>query len=531
MKDSPIPLFDDGLLPGLGRMLRGWAEAWNNFWFKPGSPTTLGLIRICAGILILYVHLAYSYDLFEFFGADGWMSLKRANQQRFESPWYGTSSRWVGTVPSLYLPDEREPLVDWLKEVASEPRKKQLAISELRRAPDGNPDSGVTVPGYFRSLPLGSVADLKPNRDWDLPPAPTRTQVIVFLENLPEDQAERDWLLDYIKTWGADPRQLHHIGGYYWSVWFHVTDPAWMVATHVFVCVVIFLFTIGFATRVTSVLSWLAAISYIQRSPITLFGGDTMMNLVLLYLMIAPCGAALSVDRLLARWWVVRRARQRGLPVPDWAPPQPSVSATFALRMIQINFCIIYFAAGTSKLLGGNWWNGTAIYYTLANYEFAPLRNTAFLNFLRSICQNRLLWEIVMAGGSYATLALEIGFPFLVWNRRLRPLMLACSLSLHVFIAAFMGLVAFSLLMATMVMSFIPGSALEPLLRWARQRLGMAEARPPAAETETHVAAAEDETPEAATVGAERDKGRRKKHKKGKHEHDEYENSVTEKLP
>jgi hypothetical protein len=530
VKDSPSATFDDGLLSGLARMGRGWVEAWNRFWFQPGSPTTLGLIRLCAGVLTLYVHLAYSYDLFEFFGADGWMNLKRANQQRHEAPWYGTSTRWVGMVPSLYLPDDREPLVDWIKEVAADPRKTQLAISELRRAPDGNPESGITIPGYFRSLPLGAVADLNMKRDWDLPPAPTRTQLIVFLEGLPADPAERDRLLDYLKEWGADPRQLHHIGASYWSVWFHVTDPTWMVVTHVFICVVIFLFTIGCCTRVTSVLTWLAALSYIQRSPVTLFGGDTMMNLLLLYLMLAPCGAALSVDRLLARWWTVRRARQAGRPVPDWEPPQLTPSATFALRLIQINFCIIYLASGTSKLLGGNWWNGTAVYYTMANYEFAPLRNTFYLNFLRGICQNRFVWEVMMAGGSYATLALEIGLPFLVWNRRLRPLLVFCSLSLHIFIAVFMGLVAFSLLMATMVVSFIPSSTFEPLLRWARQRLGMGDAAPYRGEVETALAADEDEAPVAAAA-AEQEKGRRKKHKKGKHEPEEYENSVTEKLP
>lgn len=528
MKDSPFQAFDDGLLPGLGRVYRGWVAAWDRFWFQPGSPTTLGLIRLCAGVLTLYVHLAYSYDLFEFFGADGWMNLKRANQQRYEAPWYGTSTRWVGTVPSLYLPDERAPLVDWIKEVAAEPRTKQLAISELRRAPDGNPGNGITVPGFFRNLPLGSVADLKPNRDWDLPPAPTRTQLIVFLEGLPDNQAERDWLLDYLKEWGADPRQLHHVGGCYWSVWYHVTDPGWMVATHVFICVVIFLFTIGCCTRVTSVLTWLAALSYIQRSPVTLFGGDTMMNLLLIYLMIAPSGATLSVDRLLARWWTVRRARRAGRPVPDWEAPPPCISATFALRLIQVNLCIIYFVSGTSKLLGGNWWNGTSVYYTMANYEFAPLRNTFYLNFLRGLCQTRTVWELVMAGGSYATLAMEIGFPFLVWNRRLRPLLLASALAMHVSIALLMGLVAFSLLMATMVLSFIPSGTLDPLLRWARQRLGLTEAVPQPSESE--VAADEDEATVAAAA-SDQEKGRRKKHKKGKQEPEEYENSVTEKLP
>ena len=48
------------------------------------------------------------------------------------------------------------------------------------------------------------------------------------------------------------------------------------------------------------------------------------------------------------------------------------MSANFATRLIQINFCLIYFAAGTSKLLGTSWWNGTAPNRFLLNYSFAP---------------------------------------------------------------------------------------------------------------------------------------------------------------
>src|SRR5262249_6064555 len=129
----------------------------------------------------------------------------------------------------------------------------------------------------------------------------TRWHIIRFIKNLPDDKVARQAKLAYMKEWQLDPDTLWQRGLYTWSIWFHVTDPGWMVATHVAVLVVMFLFAIGFCTRVTSVLTWMAAVSYIQRSTVTLFGGDTMMNILLIYLMIGPSGAALSVDRLLAR--------------------------------------------------------------------------------------------------------------------------------------------------------------------------------------------------------------------------------------
>src|SRR5262249_3297931 len=97
------------------------------------------------------------------------------------------------------------------------------------------------------------------------------------------------------------PRLPSWQGNYSWSVWFHVTDPAAMRLVHAGGLAILVLFTLGIWTRVSAVLAWLVAMSYIQRSPITLFGMDTIISILLLYLMIGPSGAALSGDRLAAR--------------------------------------------------------------------------------------------------------------------------------------------------------------------------------------------------------------------------------------
>src|SRR5206468_127130 len=49
-----------------------------------------------------------------------------------------------------------------------------------------------------------------------------------------------------------------------WSVYFHLSDRAWIIAVHALFLVVISLFTIGFCTRLTAVLTWVAIMSYIQ---------------------------------------------------------------------------------------------------------------------------------------------------------------------------------------------------------------------------------------------------------------------------
>src|SRR5207245_3447491 len=179
---------------------------------------------------------------------------------------------------------------------------------------------------------------------------------------------------DYMSRWdGVNPRAAHARGYEAFSIWYHVTDPTGMMIVHTGVLVVMFLFTIGFCTRVTSILSWLGGLSYIQRSPVSVFGMDAMMSILLFYLMIAPSGAALSVDRLIGRFWATWRALRKNMPAPMNLQPPPRVSANLALRLLQVHFCFIYLASGLSKLLGHAWWNGTAVWGTMAVYEYSPM--------------------------------------------------------------------------------------------------------------------------------------------------------------
>ena len=61
-------------------------QRWKDFWFHPADPTTLGFIRIMTGLLVLYIHLAYSLDLQSFFGPHGWYAGRFIERERHESP-------------------------------------------------------------------------------------------------------------------------------------------------------------------------------------------------------------------------------------------------------------------------------------------------------------------------------------------------------------------------------------------------------------------------------------------------------------
>src|SRR5436189_2454491 len=79
-------------------MRRAWA-AWCRFWFTPADPTPLCLMRIVAGLLVLYVHVAYTFDLHALFGPDAWYPTAQADRERREYPQFGPYSRWAPRTP------------------------------------------------------------------------------------------------------------------------------------------------------------------------------------------------------------------------------------------------------------------------------------------------------------------------------------------------------------------------------------------------------------------------------------------------
>src|SRR5262249_26518986 len=95
----------------------------------------------------------------------------------------------------------------------------------------------------------------------------------------------------------------------------------------------------------------------------------------------------------------------------------------------------------------------------------SPMHSPAYVAVLRYLCQNRWLWEILLNVSALLTLVMEIGFPFLIWVRPLRWMMLALAVMLHTGIAVFMGLNTFSLFMMTMLFAFVPREALHGLLQ------------------------------------------------------------------
>ena len=182
----------------------------------------------------------------------------------------------------------------------------------------------------------------------------------------------------------------NHFG---YSLWWFI-PPAWIWPAYLAMMVVLALFTVGLWTRITSILSLVVVISFVNRVPEALFGLDKLNTVLTIYLAIGPSGRALSIDR-----WLARR-KKPGLP----AAPGTSVGANFALRLIQVHMCIIYMFAGLSKLQGVAWWNGTAMWLAFGNLEY------------QSADMTWLAWHPMLVDFlTHFTTVWEISFCVLIW--------------------------------------------------------------------------------------------------------------------
>lgn len=177
---------------------------------------------------------------------------------------------------------------------------------------------------------------------------------------------------------------------------------------------------LGLRTRIAAALAWILHLSLSVVAPGTQYGADQFADLALFYLVVVPCGDALSLDR--------RLGLTRG---------EPSWQARLGLRVIQIHLAATYLAAGVSKAIGHQWWNGEAIWRSAMLPEYGQID----FSWLAAI-------PILAMALGWATLVVEIGYPVFIWPRRTRRLWIVATIGMHAAIAVFLGLHIFGAMMA-----------------------------------------------------------------------------------
>ncbi|WP_408646700.1 HTTM domain-containing protein [Streptomyces carminius] len=118
-----------------------------------------------------------------------------------------------------------------------------------------------------------------------------------------------------------------------------------------------------------------------------------------------------------------------------------------ALLVIMVEVCFIYATAGWYKIQGSRWQDGTALHYPLNLDYFTPWPALS-----EALGSNGVLVMLI----TYGTVIVQVAFPFTLFNRRVKNVLLAVMMLEHASIAVVLGLPFFSLAMIAADAVFLP---------------------------------------------------------------------------
>ncbi|MFF9647639.1 HTTM domain-containing protein [Streptomyces sp. NPDC014622] len=145
-------------------------------------------------------------------------------------------------------------------------------------------------------------------------------------------------------------------------------------------------------------------------------------------------------------WWIVnRRAPHSEMRTLLDVVANLAHNATLVVIMAEV--CVIYATAGWYKVQGSRWQDGTALYYPLKLDYFAPW--PALSDILASS-------GVIVMLVSYGTVIVQVAFPFTLFNRKVKNVLLAVMICEHTGIALLLGLPFFSMAMIAADSVFLP---------------------------------------------------------------------------
>ncbi|WHM37791.1 HTTM domain-containing protein [Streptomyces sp. BPTC-684] len=312
--------------------------------------------------------------------------------------------------------------------------------------------------------------------------------------------------------WSWDMAQRLVSGNHAFTALLWTDSTLWFEVVYAVAVLSSALLMLGWRTRTMSVLFMVGVLSLQNRSVFMGDGGDNVIHLMAIYLVLTRCGQVWSLDAR-RRERAAARAALSGEPVPDrvgpvlwavlgvalvavtllgdagggwllifwglwvvqalwWAAGRyaqgdpralldvvANLAHNATMVVIMAEVCLIYATAGWYKIQGSRWQDGTALYYPLHLDYFSPWPA------LSDILGGSGLIVMLL---TYGTVAVQVAFPFTLFNRRVKNVLLVAMMMEHAGIALLLGLPFFSLAMIAADAVFLPTG----FLRWLGGRVG-----------------------------------------------------------
>ena len=205
--------------------------------------------------------------------------------------------------------------------------------------------------------------------------------------------------------------------------------------------------TVGLFSGAAVVTCFLGSVFQARWNSLPLTSGHTIMVAVLFCLLWADCGRHLSVD-----------AWRRGGVAGD--ADDETVQPIWPLRLIRAQVAVLYLSSGFFKLLGAAWRDGSAAHYTTSQNVYGRIFH------VYAVPAN-FEWTFTLL--TYLTVAWELAFPFLLWNRTNTRCALVTGVGMHLGIWATMEVGPFSWVMLASYVAFLDPHTLS---RYVRQLTG-----------------------------------------------------------
>jgi hypothetical protein len=205
--------------------------------------------------------------------------------------------------------------------------------------------------------------------------------------------------------------------------------------------------TLGFRTRTCAVGALLVNESLFNQFLFNLSGADVFLKMSLMFVAVSNAGDAFSLDNLLRTW------RQ------DWRKTgfRPPLKPQWALRMVQVQVTYVYFITSLCKLGDPKWVDGTVLYYVSRYEDLARIP-------LPYLYGNLLICKIL----TWMSLLFELVFPYLVWVKETRYLMLIWGTIFHIGVDITVNIPLFEWIFIGSYVTFVSASDLTRVMNFIK---------------------------------------------------------------
>jgi hypothetical protein len=209
----------------------------------------------------------------------------------------------------------------------------------------------------------------------------------------------------------------------HWSVFHAIGEPLHVQLVLIAGLVACIPLALGWRPRVMAGLVFVVLQSLDVRNMMLTYGGDTMIRMMVFYLVCGPCGAT----------WSLEARAGRGAEAIRVLP----------LRLIQIQLALIYFVSGVGKAFHPMWQDGEAFWWVASDPFVSRMAE----------------WMSPSAFGltklaTWMTLGWEVLFPFLLLSRNGRKVAIAMGILFHGTTVLLMDVHLFGVIMLVAYVSF-----------------------------------------------------------------------------